>query len=236
MTATAVELAALQQIATRLGPLRDEVVFVGGMICSLLVTDSAAPPPRPTDDIDVVAAIATQAEYYALAGRLRALGFNEDGREGAPLCRWVVDGLTVDVMPDQPNVLGFSNRWYPAARATSTWHQIGDGPAHRIRVVDAAHFVATKLEAFHGRAGGDFHHHDMEDIITVIDGRAELLGELTRSPDDVKAFVGREIHLLMSNDRFREALPGHLPGDRASQARLPLVERRLHAIAALRTM
>lgn len=110
MTATPVELAALRTVADRLGPIREEVIFVGGMIRSLLITDPGAPPARPTDDIDVVAAISSQAEYYALAARLRALGFREDHREKAPLCRWIVDGVTVDVMPDHENVLGFSNR------------------------------------------------------------------------------------------------------------------------------
>jgi hypothetical protein len=73
-----------QRVADRLGRIREEVVFVGGMVRSLLITDPGAPPARPTDDIDVVAAISSQSEYYALAARLRALGFREDHREKAP--------------------------------------------------------------------------------------------------------------------------------------------------------
>jgi hypothetical protein len=34
--------AVLERIARRLGPLLDEVVFVGGQVAELLVTDSAA--------------------------------------------------------------------------------------------------------------------------------------------------------------------------------------------------
>ena len=77
MTATAAELAALRTVAVRLGPLREEVAFVGGMIRSLLITDPGAPPARPTDDVDIVAAISSRTESYALAARLRALGFRE---------------------------------------------------------------------------------------------------------------------------------------------------------------
>jgi hypothetical protein len=54
MTATPVDLAALRTVADRLGPTREELVFVGGMVRSLLITDPGAPPARPTDDIDVV--------------------------------------------------------------------------------------------------------------------------------------------------------------------------------------
>ena len=211
MSANAAEAAALRTVATRLGPLREEVAFVGGMIRSLLITDLGAPAARPTDDVDIVAAISTQPEYYALAARLRALGFQEDHREKAPLCRWTIDGLTVDIMPDHENVLGFSNRWYPSARATATWHAIGDAAADRIRVVDAPHFIATKLEAFRGRAGGDFYHHDMEDIVAIVDGRAELIAEVAAGPADVRMFVADQIRDLMSDEAFREALPGQRP-------------------------
>jgi hypothetical protein len=233
MSATAAELAALRTVAARLGPLREEVAFVGGMIRSLLITDPGAPPARPTDDVDIVAAISSKAEYYALAARLRALGFHEDHRDKAPLCRWTVDGLTVDIMPDHEDVLGFSNRWYPSARETATWHAIGEGEADHIRVVDAPHFIATKLEAFRGRGDGNFYHHDMEDIIAVVDGRVELVAQLVAAPEDVRTFVAGQTRGLMNDNAFREALPGHLPGDKASQARLPMLEERLDRIAHL---
>ena len=221
MTANA-ELVALRTVAARLGPLRDEVVFVGGMIRSLLITDPGAPPARPTDDIDVIAAIASRVEYYAFAERLRQLGFREDHSEGAPVCSWLIDGMKVDVMPDHENVLGFSNRWYPSARATAQWHVIGDGDANRIRLVDAPHFLATKLESFRGRGRGDFYHHDMEDIIAVVDGRTELVDEVKDAPENVRAFVASEVSALMRDDRFREAVPGHLPWVSATQPAVAL--------------
>ena len=235
MTANAGELAVLKTVAKGLGPLRDHVVFVGGMVRSLLITDTAAPAARPTDDVDVVAAIASKVEYYALAAQLRALGFREDQSEGAPLCRWLLDGLKVDIMPDQPNVLGFSNRWYPSARTSAKWQVIGSQADERILVVDAPHFVATKLEAFRARGDGDFYHHDLEDVLAVVDGRVELIVELKRAPRDVRSFVAQQIGSLVGDRAFREALAGHLPGDAASQARLPLLDRRLGEIAALPT-
>ena len=109
--------------ARALGDLRNEVVFVGGAIVDLLVTDPAAPPPRFTDDVDVVAEVTTQVEWYALCERLRTLGFREDRRDGAPLCRWLAGDLAVDVMPGKEKVLGFANRWrvgsFPASGAES---------------------------------------------------------------------------------------------------------------------
>src|SRR5687767_10711675 len=112
------------------------------MIRSLLVTDPAADVARETDDVDVIASVSSQVEYYALSDQLRGLGFEPDTSEGAPLCRWKIGALVVDVMPDRADILGYTNAWYPAARASAAVHDIGAGIT--IRVVDAPHFVATK--------------------------------------------------------------------------------------------
>jgi hypothetical protein len=58
-------------------------------------------------------------EFEVFSERLRGLGFQEDSREGAPLCRWQHSGLVLDVMPLDANILGFSNRWYGDALRTS---------------------------------------------------------------------------------------------------------------------
>jgi hypothetical protein len=53
----------LRRVADSLGWLRQEVIFVGGTTLGLLLTDPAAPPTRPTKDVDLVAEIASQAAY-----------------------------------------------------------------------------------------------------------------------------------------------------------------------------
>lgn len=45
-------LAALRTIARALEPLADELVFVGGAVAGLLVTDPLAHAVRATDDVD----------------------------------------------------------------------------------------------------------------------------------------------------------------------------------------
>lgn len=46
----------------------------------------------------------TLGELYQLEEKLRAAGFRNDTKEGAPICRWVVSGVTVDVMPTEGSV------------------------------------------------------------------------------------------------------------------------------------
>lgn len=216
--------------ARAFGDLRDEVVFVGGAIVDLLVTDPAAPRPRFTDDVDVVVEVTTQVEWYALADRLRGRGFREDRREGAPLCRWLTGEVAVDVMPGIEEVLGFANRWYGLARPESDEVGLQDGPA--IRVVRAPLFLAMKVEAFASRGGGDFvASHDVEDVIAVVDGRPSLGLEVKQAPATVQQFLSERLGAWLDHPRFPDAVPGHLPGDAASQARAGVVMARMKAMA-----
>lgn len=98
--------------AAALGPLIEEVVFVGGASVVLWITDPAAPPPRPTKDVDVIVEVAGRWGYEQFSKRLRAQGFAEDV-ESRVICRWrhASFDLLLDVMPTDPAILGFSNRW-----------------------------------------------------------------------------------------------------------------------------
>jgi hypothetical protein len=130
--------------------------------------------------------------------------------------------------PTDATVLGFSNRWYPAAIETAQTSHIA---GHDVRVVTPALFIATKLEAFHGRGGDDVvASHDLEDIIAVVDGRPEIVGDVAAASDGVRAYVGAEIRTLFDNRDFTEALAGFLLPDRASQARRSFLEDRLRSL------
>lgn len=119
----------LATVARGLRDLKDRVVFVGGATVDLYITDPAAPPTRVTDDVDCVIELVSRPEYHRLEARLRALGFSHPvGEAGAPICRWRFAGLTVDVMPTDPAVLGFSNRWYSEGIANAESALLPNGP------------------------------------------------------------------------------------------------------------
>ncbi len=158
--------ALFESVVRMLAPVVDELVFVGGCMTGILVTDPAAEGIRPTRDVDAIVDVASYARYTVLADRLRNLGLAEDRSEGAPACRWRHGDVIVDVMPTDERILGFSNRWYPTAINTAQSLQI---VGRAVRIVTPALFIATKLEAFHGRGGDDvFVSHDLEDIVAVV--------------------------------------------------------------------
>ena len=87
----------LELAAAALGDLVGDLVFVGGATLEILVTDSAAPPARPTEDVDVVVQAASRYEYERFAKRLRARGFSEDATSSV-ICRWKHSGSEIHVI------------------------------------------------------------------------------------------------------------------------------------------
>jgi hypothetical protein len=208
------------------------LVFVGGSTTALLITDKAAAEVRPTYDVDAIAEITSYAAYADFSHRLRKCGFAEDTSDGAPICRWRQKKTILDVMPLNENILGFSNVWYKPALVSAVEHELE--PDLRVRVVTAVYFCATKLEAFAGRGKNDYQSsHDLEDLMAVIDGRAELVEEIRTGTEDVRTYIAEEIRKLLAIREFLDALPGYLLPDQVSQGRVSILLERLKKIAAL---
>lgn len=200
-------LPYLRRIAEALGDLREQVVFVGGAVAGLLVTDPLADNVRATRDVDAVVN-ADWLSFRRIEEQVRRRGFARDASSEV-ICRWVhkPSGLLFDLMPVQPEVLGFSNRWYPYAVETAEPMDLGDGVT--IRLISAVAFVATKLEAFASRGGGDFmSSHDLEDVMNIVDGREELAHEMAQAPTDLKEAVGAAFAQLLAHADFANVLPG----------------------------
>jgi hypothetical protein len=218
------DLEQLRAAAVALQELTEELVFVGGTITSLLITDPAAPPTRRSDDVDTIVQ-ATLQRYYELGRRLKAIGFTQKPEQ--PVCRWFRGDLVIDVMPDNADILGFTNRWYASAYRAAELVDVG---GVKIRVIAPVWFLATKFEAFDGRGHGDYQaSRDVEDIVAVVDGRASLVGEIALAPYDVQAYVRDRIRGLLQSQEFVVSLAGHLAGE---TSRVALLLERLDAIAS----
>jgi hypothetical protein len=219
-------------VIVQLGRLAGKVGFMmaGEIIKEQLGQPSASPvatPVRATHDVDAITA-ASYFEFTQLEEQLRKLGFRESRAEGAPVCRWVHGDLVLDVMPTDASVLGFSNRWYdPALENAQRVHL----DKYEIRLITGPYFLATKLEAFHGRGKGDYRtSHDLEDIVTVVDGREEIVEEVHLAPTDLQGYLSDKFQTLLNDRDFIDALPGHLLPDAASQQRLGLVLERIRQL------
>jgi hypothetical protein len=223
----------LETAAAALGPLLSEVVFLGGTSIHLWLSDPAAPAARATDDVDVISAITTRADYYRLGERLRERGFSE-ASDSNVICRWrhLETGLLLDVMPQEESVLGFSNPWYQHAIETATELQLTSETM--IRAATPPSIIATKLAAWKGRGGGDMLRSlDLHDILVLIDGRPELPDEIAAETKVLQSYVAGELGGVRKDPYFdylaESALHGYaqLAGPRAEH-----LERQIDAILA----
>ena len=223
-------LELISKTVEALGELAEEVVLVGGAATALLITDTAAPDVRPTVDIDVIVEVSSRTEHYRFCERLRGKGFVESVEEGV-ICRWHKQEMVLDVMPTNEKILGFSNRWYiPAMRHARRAEVHGA----RFWTITAPYFLGTKFEAFHGRGKNNFlSSHDMEDIITVLDGCEGIVEEIAKAEGDIVEYLSEHARTLLEKDPVEYVITGHLPPDPASQGRAHIVREKLRRISVL---
>jgi len=221
-------LELLRAMALALGPLRERMVFVGGCATGLLLTDPAATGIRATEDVDAIIEVASLAGYHAIRPLLAERGFRQTMEACTPPFRWFWSGMQLDLVPVDEKVMGFSNRWYRPGFAAAVTAELG--PDIALRHLNAPYFLATKFEAFNDRGERDVHvSHDLEDIVTIIDGRAELADELARVESSVRAYVVQQTRALLGHPDMQNALPGIV----AQPIRGVVVLERLQQIASL---
>lgn len=194
----------IEQAAQELRPLLEHLVFVGGATVELLLTDQAAGPVRPTQDVDVATHIEKRSELTRLEEQLTALGFGPD--MDGPICRWTKGSLVLDVMTDDGQMQGFTNPWYASAIQHARHVILASGT--EVRVLDAPHLIATKLVAWRDRGEGGMFSHDLEDILMVLDGRPEVKDELRLAPIALQEFVCEQFTSLLAHPDFEETLLG----------------------------
>ena len=197
-------------VAHALGPLRERVVFVGGAVVNLYsTTPMGTPEPRITEDVDCLVEVTPRTAFHQLEDELRSLGFVNDVASGV-ICRWNYQGLTIDVMPTDPTILGFGNPWYAEGFTRAVPYTLPDNTT--IRVLSPVYFLCTKLVALRDRGWADLRvSQDLEDIVHLVDNRTELSAELTQMPRTVQVYVRQQLRELLAHPAFAEALSWTIP-------------------------
>lgn len=223
-------LAMLETVAEALGDdLCRQMVFVGGCSTAVLITDEITlQEVRATDDVDLIVGLTGMAQWMQLQETLNGKGFTVSG-EDEVICRMRLGNLKVDFMPDDPDILGFSNRWYKEGIYTAIKYVLPSGRV--IKHLTPPLFLATKLEAYAGRGKDDpLGSHDLEDIINVVDGRPSLLSEVQAAQRKVRAYLSEQFEALLCHVDFENFLYGNIRGP---EGRVELVLARVKALADL---
>lgn len=225
-----INLVRIKGVHSAMEELKETIAFVGGATVSLYADRPEQADVRPTNDIDVLIEIGSYGEYVRIQEKLASIGFNVD-QEAKVTCRYKYQGLTVDVMPTDEAVLGFSNKWYKEGFLNLTTYQINETTA--VNIFTAPYFIASKLEAFKGRGNNDGRtSQDFEDIVFVLDNRKTIWQEISACGQELKYYLKEEWNSLLNNRNIEEWLSAHLEyKTAAARARLIMTEMKIFAEA-----
>ncbi|WP_299009249.1 hypothetical protein [uncultured Shewanella sp.] len=200
------------QVAEALGSdILRKTAFVGGATTGFLLTDELAQESvRSTDDVDLIVSTLGYVQNAEFEQTLRERGFIENPEDNV-ICRKWLNDIQVDFMPTD-ETLGFTNRWYAAALEQAQDYELKPGLV--IRLLTPAYFLATKLEAFKGR-GADFlwESRDLEDIVSLIDGRDTLIEDIKTANKEMLAYISTELDTLHNHTDFDYLLQSATNGD-----------------------
>lgn len=200
-------LLRIKIVNDALADLRKDVVYVGGATVAMY-KDRPASDARITDDVDIVIELATYSGYAAIEEKLRQRGFENDITSKV-LCRYKINGIIVDIMPTEENVLGFKNHWYSEGFKNSIEYPISD--SETVKIFKSVYFLASKLDAFNDRGNNDGRlSSDFEDIIYILNNRSTIWNEMENAPGNVKDYLRAEFSQLLNNDYFDEWISAHL--------------------------
>ena len=189
---------------------RCDPVFTGGGIVSLLITDKETPQVMFTKDVDLVVEIASNPDFYAMERAFEGAGFRRPLDEFAEPFTWEWKGLRIDSMPHRQIHLMPHNRWFDELMKAAQSVEVL--PGHRAWIASAPCFIATKFEAFFDRGKHDFlRSKDLGDILAVVNGRAELGGEIQQSAPEVRSFLRKSFGWLLEQGQIMESLPEIVP-------------------------
>jgi predicted nucleotidyltransferase len=227
-------ITMIRAVAKAMGPeLCQDIAFVGGCTTALMLTDLYAKQQvRHTDDVDLIVHVLSYAHWEKLKEQLREKGFHEQPDDDAPICAMFLASLRVDFMPDDAEILKFGNAWYRDALESAEHRDIGEGVA--VKIVRPAHFVATKLVAYLSRGKNDpLESNDVEDILTLIDGRPEIADEILHADSKMRTYISSQLGALQKHRDFEYAIAAASNGN---AAREEVISKRVDVIVSFATL
>jgi predicted nucleotidyltransferase len=200
-------IARIKAVYFALEELAPDVVFVGGATVSLYATRPEI-ETRPTDDVDIVVEILHYKDFAAIEEKLRTKGFVNDVESGV-ICRYIIRGIAVDIMPTSGTIFGFASKWYPEAYKNAVSVKLEESLS--VRIFSAPYFLATKLDAFIDRGENDGRFStDFEDIIHVLNNRLTVWEEMNRAKEQLKGYLKSEFKKLLEKKYIDEWISVHL--------------------------
>lgn len=203
-------LDLIEKAVKAVAMLSEDVVFVGGAAAELYVDTVYSEEARVTEDVEIIIDVCSRSGLEIFEEHLRKIGFENDMTPGAPICRWLFQGLKLDIMPIDQSMLGFSNRWYAEGFEKRITRELPSGL--EIAVLPIEYYIATKLEAVLHRGADDLRlSHDFEDIVFLLDNSTIVEEALKSASMELKNYIVSTFSQLREKAEFSEAVLCALP-------------------------
>ena len=197
----------IKAVANALGDLLPQTLFVGGSVIGFYLPSIREADVRPTEDVDIVInLVVSYTDHNRLNELLLNSGFKLDVKSSIN-CRYIVQGITVDVMVPEDSAFGVSNRWYKPGMAASIWLELDN---ISIQILPIRYLLATKVEALKGRGGQDYRQSpDMEDICSLLAFGKQQLWEKPLDDGSLTGYLAREAQVLLERPNLTEEVGAH---------------------------
>jgi predicted nucleotidyltransferase len=216
-----INLGVVEKVAARLEELNRDVIYVGGAVVSLYVTDQGAEQPRPTKDIDISVQISTYAQMDKLREKLALKKIYPAATEKI-MYRYSYEDILIDFIPFEPTPLGPTNSWLKPGFKKAYPVNIGEV---EIKILPVSLFLATKWEAFKSRGNDPRTSHDFEDIIYIVDNNLEVVKDIRKADKDVQDFLKEMSNEILNHSSCNEIIECHINPFTANERRDIVIEK-----------
>ncbi len=216
-----INLRVVEKVANSLEELNKDVIYVGGAIVSLYVTDEGAEQPRPTKDIDISVQISTYAQMEELREKL-ALKKIYPAPSEKVMYRYSYEDILIDFIPFEETPLGPTNRWLKPGFEKAYPVNIGE---LEIKILPVSLFLATKWEAFKSRGSDPRTSHDFEDIIYIVNNNNEVVEDVRNANNDVQDFLKGMSHEVLNHASRNEIIECHINPFTVDERREIVIEK-----------
>ncbi len=216
-----INLKVIEKLALALGELNNEVVYVGGAVVSLYVTDEGAEQARPTTDIDIAVQVSSYAQMDQLRERLSTKKIYPAPMEQV-LYRYKYEDITIDFIPHEASPLGPTNSWLKPGIKHAI---IFETENTSIRIMPVCYFLASKWEAYNNRGSDPRTSPDFEDIIFTLDNNSKWMHQLKTAGPVLKNYLIQLLKFIKNHPSCVEIIECHMNPFTASARRHFLLER-----------
>ena len=216
-----INLKMVEKVASSLEEINKDVIYIGGAVISLYVTDDGAEQPRPTKDIDISVKISTYKQMDDMREKLATKNIYPSPTDSV-IYRYTLDGILIDFIPYEKTSLGHTNSWLKPGFKKAIAVKLGKA---QIKILPVSLFLATKWEAYNSRGNDPRISQDFEDIIYIIDNNLDVVNDIKSADMEVRSFLKKMSKEILSHSSLHEIIEYHINPYTANERRKLVIDK-----------